>query len=295
MQISYESNIDQWIATQIFHVEQLSSLKKLDKKNLIKLILYLIILDVFVFFTGGANAFFWYITIFLAVWILYLLFRRSKIQQKLIYQRLQTAYGPEFEKEKDRTVTWDVTSEQIIVRDSSKEVRLNWSNIQKITVCPEFLFIHFGLSEFVALPKQCVPEAEYRAFCDCVIQTYQEHAAEHGKTAEIIQSGWAIDLEQLQKKTYSKSSPKKIFFTILWAIAFLVVGMLFLGVIVFSIDLFIMLCSDSYEEIETASTALPLIWLGGSVLLMVLGTALGLNEKLPGTKIKVQTDLPIQP
>jgi hypothetical protein len=284
MQISYENNIDEWIAGQIFGVDSVTPLKKYDKKNFVKLLFYLIILDAFVLFANGVNTFFWFFSFFLIIFVLTCLYHQQPaLKQRMLYQRLKAGFEADFEKEKGKTVVWDVSPELIIFRESDKESRFSWNGVRNITICPQYLFIYFGVAGWAWLSKQCVPAGEYDTFCEYLIRTYQAYAAGHEKQAKIIQSDWTIDLAHL-KKAPSKPSFKKIIFSILWAIIFLFSGMIFLGIVVGALDVFINLISDSSEYVQIATRTLSIVWLGGSILLMILGGLLGLYKKLPGTK-----------
>ena len=284
MQISYESTVDEWIAGQIFGIESVTPLKKYDRKNFVKLLCYLIFLDAAVFFASGANTFYWVFSFFLVIFILSYLYNQQPVsKQRTLYQRLKAGFEADLEKEKGKTVVWDVSPELIVFHEPDKESRFSWNAVRNITICPQYLFIYFGIAGWAWLSKQCVPAGEYESFCDYLVRTYQAYAAEHDKQAEIIQSDWTIDLERL-KKSSSKSSIKKIAFSILWAVIFLIAGMIVLGIIVGALDVFVTLSSDSSDYVQAATRALSVVWLGGSILLMILGGVLGLYGKLPWTK-----------
>lgn len=284
MQITYKNSMDHWIAGQIFITDQLSALKKYDKKNLAKLFVYLVLFDALIFFVSGANEVFKFFTFLVAIWGLLFFLPRTGQKRALLFNRLRIAFGPEFEKEPDKTVIWDITPERFIMRDHCKETRFKWDAINKIVVCTDYFFIYFGIGGWSWLPKRAVIESDYQSFCDAFIQMYQQHAALHEKPAEIIHSDWNLNLTNLAKTASSRTSVKKIFFTIFWAIIFLITGLLFSGLIVFSIIIF-----ESTTDIlpfEEGALSIFLTWgfLIVSAALGLLGLFLGLLGKLPGTK-----------
>lgn len=284
MQIVYNNSIDHWIAGQIFISDQLTTLKKYDKKNLIKLFVYLILMDLLIYFAEGTNEFFRVFTFLVVIWGLVVFLPRTGKKKAQLFNRLRIAFGSEFEKEPDKTVIWDITPERFIMRDYCKETSFKWDAIDKIVVCPDYFFVYFGFAGWGWLPKRAVIESDYQSFCDAFIQMYQQHGALHEKPAEIIHSDWNLDLPNLAKTASSRTSVKKICFTILWAIIFLITGLLFSGLIVFSIIIF-----ESTTDIlpfEEGDLSIFLTWgfLIVSAALGLLGLFLGLLGKLPGTK-----------
>jgi hypothetical protein len=284
MQITYENTFDYWVATQLFNVGQLSSLKKFDNKNFIRHIIYMLVTDAFVFFTAGPDIIFKIFTIFIILWILTCLFLRYTQMQRLIYQRLKIGYRQTFENEKDKAVQWEITPEQIIVRSVDIETRFALDSIRKITVCPQYVFIRFGFDSYAALPREAVAEAEYNAFCAYLIELYQAHAKQHEKEAAIIQSDWTVDIAALSAKASAKTSLKRIFFTLVWGLVFLTIGILFFGMLAFAV----MILQASTELLPCNIEALTPIVVGGlligSALFGLTGLILGLRAKLPGTK-----------
>lgn len=283
MQVTFENTFEHWLNAQLFIAEQLSSLKKYDRKGLIKLIVCLIVLDGVALYANGLNTFFWFFTLFLSVFLLNVLFQHSILKKKIIYQRLNIAFAPDFEQEKDKTVVWDITPEQMIIRNIDRETRYRWTGVRKFAICPEYLFVYFGIGGWAYLPRQAVAASEYQPFCDALIRTCQEHAGRQEKPAEIVQSDWTLNLHNLKKRS-AKTSVKKIVLTVIWATLFLMTGMVFMGLIVFALDLFIQSCFDTSVETGTASEVLSSVWLTGSLLFLVSGSLLSLFEKLPGTK-----------
>lgn len=201
MQVTYQQSFDDWVAGQIFGVEQLSLPQKQSKK--IFFLIFLIVFDVYVFFTSGADPWFWFFTLVIA-WYGYFLWRARFGQQKMLYRYLLRVYGQKFEKEEEKTVTWDVSPECIrLARPNRTETRFQWEAIRRIVVCPDYLFIDFGgVTGWASFPGGAVPETVYQAFCEEVIRTYREHAARAGKIADVIHSEWAIDFEKLKKRIW---------------------------------------------------------------------------------------------
>lgn len=284
MKLSYEVTLDHWIAAQMFDVEQRSSLKKQDNKEFFRLFTILLISDVVIFFNAGPNAVFQFLTIFLVCWApYYLLFRRA-LMRKLIYRRLKIAYGQEFENEKDKSVHWDITPESIVIRNSKFESRYSIESIQKIIACPMYFFIDLGFALRIGFPKQAIPEADYNTFCAYLISLYQTYTQQHQQEANIVQSNWTIDTSALSKKTSTKVSLKRWFFMFLWWIVFFVVGLLFFGIVAFSMMLFQTFTAILPCDEVTCSYIVTGVLFIGSAALGFVGLILGLLGKLPGTK-----------
>ena len=286
MQISYENTFDHWVAAQLFETEcgVSSKLKKHDSKKFIQLLILLIIIDAFFFFTKGPNA-------FSAVFTLYIVFlilinptlRRNKLR-KLIYQRLKLAYGQALEEEKDKIVQWEATPEQIITREADRELRLKLDSIRKIVVCPQYLFLELGLGSCATLPRQAIVDADYNAFCAYLINLYKTHAQQHQKEATVIQSDWTIDMSALSAKPSMKCSFRKVFLMLLWGLLFLIAGILFFGVLALATMLFQLSTGLLPCDEETCSHIVTAGLMIGSALSGILGLLLGLFGKLPGTK-----------
>lgn len=289
MQVTYQQRMEDWIAAQIFAVEQLSSLAKQDKKVVRNLVIYLIAMDLFMFVVGGPDGVFWFFTLVFILWIGFLLFNSAGRKRKMIYQRLLVAYGAEFEKEQDKTVDWDISPNAIVIADKKKESRFQWEGVRRIVVCPDYLFIDFGgITGWLSFPGGAVAETVYQAFCEEVIRTYREHAARAGKIADVIHSEWAIDFEKL-KKASQKFSIKRIIFTLLWGLAFLVVGFLFLFVAELGLTFaaaFIEAAFIIEYDSEVLSRIFAAVAMAGSMLFWLAGIVLGLFGKLPGTRAK---------
>lgn len=284
MQITYENTFDHWVVTQLFSVDQLSSLKKFDKKNFICLIIYMLAVDAFICFMAGPDVVFKIFTLFIIFWILYCLFLRHTQMQRLIYQRLKVGCRQAFEDEKDKTVQWEITPEQIIIRSVDIETRFALGSIRKITVCPQYLFISFGFDHYTSLPRQAVAEADYNTFCAYLIELYQAYARQHEKEAAIIQSDWTVDIAALSAKASAKTSLKRIFFILVWGLIFLITGILFFGMLAFTaaiLQISTELLPYSEETLEHTAAVGLLI---GSALFALTGLILGLLAKLPGTK-----------
>ncbi len=283
MQIQYETCFEHWLAAQIFHSEQSKSLAKHRVRKNIQAVVWLTLVDAFIFFLNGTSTFFWVYTWFISIWIIVLIFQRSQMR-RLIARQLQLAYQREFEKLTDRTAVWNVTTEHVSIKDASTETIFKWDSVRCMTFCPDYVFIAFGISGRAWLAKQAIGEPKYQAFCDFLVKTYQDCASQQGITAQIEHRDWTLDAKALMRQASRPCSAKKIIFTVLWGFAFLIVAMVFLGIIVFALSLFTTLCSDSAEYVDRTATLLLMGWLIGSSLLMVLGIVLGLFEKLPGTK-----------
>lgn len=291
MQISYENSIDHWIALQTFNIEQLKSLDQHDKKKHFKIIacvaIFFIFLNVIAYMNEGVEPLSLSIAFGIILGLIIFSTQRKTLTRKLLSQRLQIAYGPEFKSQADKTVTWDISPEQIIVRNSIKETRFSWDNIRQITICPEYLFIYFGFAEYAWLPKRAVSEADYNALCEYLVSTYQTHVAAHGKIANIVRSNWTLNLKALKEKTSLEWSAKKIFFTILWGVIFtiatfviLLLVLLVLMLVMAVLQNFMTFDEDAFVSIGAAVCVL------GSLLVGLLGLILGLFEKLPGTRSK---------
>ena len=65
MKITFENRFEDWIAAQVFGVEQLSSLKQYDHKKFIQMTLFLLGADIFLLLTVGANDVFKFFTFFI--------------------------------------------------------------------------------------------------------------------------------------------------------------------------------------------------------------------------------------
>lgn len=286
MQVTYQQRLEDWIAAQIFAVEQLSSLNRQDKKVLRNLLIYFFALDILIFLIGRADAFFWFFTAALVAGSIYLICKHSISKQRMICRRLLIAYGAEFEKEEDKTVTWDVSPECIVLRDRIKETRFRWDAVQKMVVCPDYLFIDFGgLTGWASFPGCAVVETQYQAFCEEVIRTYREHTARQRRIADVVHSEWAIDFEKLKRKATMQWSAKKVFFTVLWGIVFTIVGVLFLGAMSLGLSV---AATFMDRDTEAFSRVLALALVLGSELLGVTGVILSALGKLPGTRVKNQ-------
>lgn len=284
MQITFENTFDHWAAAHICDMEHRSPLKKDDNKNFIRFICFMLIAAAFFFFTGGPDTGFKIIVIFTVFWILNHFFLRRTQMRKLIYHRLKIGYGQEFEEEKDKTVQWEVTPERIIIRDSDKEIRLSFDSVRKIIVYPMYLYLDLGMGGHATLPRQAVPEADYTAFCDYLINLYRTHARQHQKEAAVIQRDWTIDMAALSAKNSTAWSLKRVFFTVLWGILFLIAGILFFTVLAIAAAAFLISTDLLPYSQEDWGLIMAIGLMIGSALSGILGLLLGLFGKLPGTK-----------
>jgi len=286
MQITYENTFDHWVAYVLYESDcgSLAKIKKDNTKRDFRYIIYLIALDAFIFYRVGATPFLKFYTLLIFIYILYILFLRQTSMQKQIYHNLKIIQGQDFEDEKDKTVQWEVTPEKIIIKDSDQEILFPPNSIRKIIVCPQYLFLNFGLGSNAALPRPAVAEADYNTFCAYLIELYQAHAKQHEKEAAIIQSDWTVDIAALSAKASAKTSLKRIFFTLVWGLVFLTIGILFFGMLAFAV----MILQTSTELLPCNIEALTPIVVGGlligSALFALTGVILGLRAKLPGTK-----------
>lgn len=289
MQIAYENSFEHWVTTQIFNLEHLSSLKKDDDKKFLQCIVFLLLLGVFVFFTGGPGPFFTTVIAIAVFWTLHYFFLRRKTMRKLIFQRLKIAYGRLFDEETDKTVQWEITPELIIIQSAKKEYHFEIDSINKIVVCPQLLFVSFGLDDIFALPQRTVTKTDYNTFCGNLIDLYKSHVQQQQKEAVVLQSDWSIDMSTLKAKTSTKYfdlkfSLRKVFFTLLWGAVFTITGVVFCGLLAISAMLFHISTELLPYSEETVSFFAACILMAGSTLFGFTGLILGLFGKLPGTQ-----------
>lgn len=198
MRVNFQLTFEDWVAGQIFAVEQMTALQKQDKKLSGGLILYWIVLMAIMLCIGGADTVFWIFAVVVGVWVVYRILNRSASQRKTIYHRLTLAYGTDYEKENSANY-WDIGPEYIITGDSLRENRFRWEGVRRIVSCPDFLFVSFGnIGGTAQVPRRAIAPAEYQTFCEELIRLYREQAAKEGKIAEVVHSDWKLDLNKLR-------------------------------------------------------------------------------------------------
>lgn len=203
MQVRYEANFDDWAAAQIFQGEQSPSRRLGMRVKLIIAVCVIVFAALFAFEVHWVLHLCSYIVM---SFILALQFQSSQSYQKLSYRRLLSAHSADFEQEEDKMLTCNSTPETIIISNQSIESHIRWTCIDKITICPQYLFISFRKQGCATLPRRALAEAEYQAFCEEVIRLYRAHASQEGKIADVVHSDWAIDFEKLRKKLPRKFS-----------------------------------------------------------------------------------------
>lgn len=290
MQISFENTFDHWIAFQIFRTEQLKPpLARYARKKIFKIIFWLVIFIAIVNIIGFDRETFDPISFCIPLLIPFIVFIwllwRKPFPRNAVMTQLKIAHEADFEKISDKRMTWDITPAGLDFYQHHKQGRYQWDSVESITLCPQYAIVHFGFIDHTYLPRQAVNEAEYQSFCQYLLSTYKAHAAAQGKPANIIQSNWTIDMNEVEWQS-RPCSGKKIFMSLVWGLIFLLVFCLFFGLIILAV-VAVSVSLESRTSINTDSIGMVFvsIWLFGSLLMGILGIILGLKEKLPGTRM----------
>jgi Ca2+/Na+ antiporter len=286
MEIAYENNLDDWITAQLFNLDQLTSLKKYDRKAPFIMLVFFVALGIFIYLLSGANALLnvFIFLVFASVFLFLLLNKKSK--QRIIYKRLHIAYGQQLDTQKDKLVRWQTAPEHIIIQNAENESRISWSSVQKVTLCPQYLFLNFGSIGFAWLPQRSICTGDYDVFVQNFTTCYQDYAKSQNMQAMVIQSDWMIDIDTLKDKALWKLSVKRLFFILLWWLAFLFGAIVLLGAIALGIGTIAAILGYESEGKDPFEFTLVMTVLIGSALIGLLGLILGFLEKLPGTKPK---------
>ncbi len=296
MQVSFENRFDHWLAFQIFYNERQSSLKRQTRKAYLKIMGYVIgfivLINIITFdaetFEPGAALI--PLAIFLGIFIWLLC--RNPYPRKSLVSQYTAMHKAGFEKNTDQQTTWHVTDKAIVISQYNKQVQYKWDAIESITVCPQYLMVHFGFIEYAYLPAEAIDPAEYRPFCEHLVRTWQAYSIQAGNEAKIIHSDWAINMEVLKSQA-RPCSVGKIFFSVLWGIIFLLVYSIFCALIFFATAAVSVAVQERMSiNTDKCGSVLAFIWFFGSVLMLLGGILLGLNEKLPGTRPRIKTPTP---
>jgi hypothetical protein len=286
MDVVYKSNLDDWIITQLFNLEQLTHLKKHDQRGSIKALAFFLMLGLLIYLSSREHAPLNFLIFFSPMCLVFFFLQSKKNKQKLIFNRLRIAYEHQFNTQKDFLVKWQTTPEQIIIQSWENEIRIPWSSVQKVTLCPQFLCINFGTMGLAALPKNNICQGEYETFTRHFVDCYQDYAARQNSLPSVIQSDWLIDVESIKNENAYKISLRRLGFSFLWWLVFLIGGVILFGGLTFGV-----LCVTSILDFEPNREgsffySIIMIFVIGSALTGLAGLALGLLEKLPGTKAK---------
>jgi|GEM_PF-3240150 len=224
MEIEYQREFDNWVAGELFHVEELTALKKQDQKGAIILLMVFFVVGLMIYLSSNKDGVDNLLLAILVFWVGYLYVQIGRSKRRIIYDRLRIACGQQIDSIPDKRVRWQAGPDQFVMCDSEKEIRTPWASIRKVSLCPQYLFVQYGAIDHAVLPKEGICEGDYDAFVRYFIDRYQDCANQQNVQATIVKSEWTVDIHRLKKGNPWKLSIRKLCFMVLWWLVFVVCG-----------------------------------------------------------------------
>ena len=180
MKIKFKNTFHHIAATQMFIAEHgiPSRLRQYYLTQSVQFYVLLIVVDAAFFLTYGLNVFF----ILFTLYILYMVFNHPKFNykgtQSGIYYNCKILHGVSDDPGKDTSVQWEVTPDHIVIQDEYSEFKASYESIDRIIVCPRYLFLDFGSGRMMSLPMEDDSEGDHTVFSEHLIRLYQNYFRE---------------------------------------------------------------------------------------------------------------------
>lgn len=285
-EIEFENTYEDWMSLHFFQLDQLSSLKRnmfADHRS--TLVIY-VGLGAFITLVSGFDALLVYAII--AVFILIVLTRLQSrdFRRGYLFRRLRTTYEEISAKQKGNQIRWRITPTHLILDEMVKEIRIPWSSVERIVVCPRHVFVVFAGTEVAGLPRRTDQPQEFASFLSYMTDAYRSAAEQQQRTAEVDESDWQIDFAALHEKGSWGYTLRTVGLSLLYGAAFWVLGFAVMYLIYAGI-FYLASWFGYYPEregllVRIISKAVYLI----AALSGLLGLMMGLYGKLPGTRVR---------
>jgi Ca2+/Na+ antiporter len=278
MKIRYEKKLEDSAAFQMYwHAE---NAKKKCRKNYVTFILLCIVFSAVILY-GVYNKKYeiaGFAALALIVFI-FLSFRTNASLASTFYKHTEKLYKDGLASLAGESES-SYDSDYFYNCDLSAETKTGWSSIDKIVVCPDYLFVYNTPLSAYVISREGIIEGDFDGFSRGVIEAYQDYAGKHGFEAEVIETGWTFEKKNIAKGLRLTRRVKKFSNVIIWGMIFWITGLILFG---FAATFLCYICDRIGWVDGNGKTAIfsLILWFVGMGLFAVGGVLLSFFGVLP--------------